>query len=71
MVFHAFLAKKSQLIRLFQGVLGQCALCTADKEIFIFKPEFATLNTRNELGTHCMHKKSKLLYKKTKIKDKI
>ena len=49
---------------------GQCALCTAEKEIIIFKPEFATLNTRNELGAHCKHKKSKLLYKKPKIKDK-
>ena len=49
---------------------GQCALCTAEKDIIIFKPEFAKLNTRNELGAHCMHKQSKLLYKKPKIKDK-
>ena len=49
---------------------GQCALYTAERDIIIFKPEFAKLNTRNELGAHCKHKQSKLLYKKTKIKEK-
>ena len=49
---------------------GQCALCTAEKKIIIFKPESATLNTRNELGAHCKHKQTKLLYKKPRKKDK-
>ena len=49
---------------------GQCALCTAEKKIIIFNPESATLNTRNELGAHCKHKQTKLLYKKPKKKDK-
>ena len=40
------------------------------KKIIIFKPESATLNTRNELGAHCKHKQTKLLYKKPKKKDK-
>ena len=48
----------------------KCALCTAEKKIIIFNPESATLNTRNELGAHCKHKQTKLLYKKPKKKDK-
>ena len=54
----------------FTPVNGQCALCTAEKKTIIFKPELATLNTRNELGAHCKHKQSKLLYKKPKVKEK-
>ena len=54
----------------FTPVNGQCALCTAEKKIIIFKPDLATLNTRNELGAHCKHKESKLLYKKPKEKGK-
>ena len=42
----------------FTPVSAQCALCTAEKSIIIFKQEMATLNTRNELGSHCKHKKS-------------
>ena len=40
------------------------------KKIIIFKPKSATLNTRNELGAHCKHKQTKLLYKKPRKKDK-
>ena len=48
----------------------QCALCTAEKKIIIYQPENATLNTRNELGAHCKHKQSRLLFKKPRLKDK-
>ena len=54
----------------FTPVNGQCALCTAEKKVIIFKPDLATLNTRNELGAHCKHKESRLLYKKPKEKGK-
>ena len=47
----------------FSPVTGQCALCTAEKFHIIFKPELASLNSRNELGAHCRHKKSVLLDK--------
>ena len=49
---------------------GQCALCTAEKKIIIFKPELSSLNSRNELGAHCRHKKSRLLFKKSRAKEK-
>ena len=48
----------------------QCALCTAEKKIIIYQPEKASLNTRNELGAHCKHKESRLLFKKPRLKDK-
>ena len=38
-----------------------CQLCTKEKFYIIFKPEIATLNSRNELGAHCRHKKTTLL----------
>ena len=38
-----------------------CQLCTIEKYYLIFKPELCTLNSHNELGSHCRHKK-KLLH---------
>ena len=49
---------------------GQCALCTAEKKIIIFKPDLSSLNTGNELGAHCRHKEMKLLYRKPRSKGK-
>ena len=46
----------------FSPVTEQCALCTAEKFFIIYKPELGTLNARNELGAHCRHKQSVLLY---------
>ena len=40
-----------------------CQLCTREKYYIIFKSNLCTLNTRNEIGTHCRHKKKLLLYK--------
>ena len=54
----------------FSPVNGQCALCTTEKKFIIFKPELSSLNTRNELGAHCRHKKSRLLFKKLRAKEK-
>ena len=47
----------------FSPVSEQCALCTAEKFHIIYKPELASLNSRNELGAHCRYKKSVLLDK--------
>ena len=47
----------------FSPVTGQCNLCTIEKWFIIFKPEMASLNSRNELGSHCRHKQSMLLDK--------
>ena len=44
--------------------------CTTEKKIIIFKPELSSLNSRNELGAHCRHKKSRLLLKKPRAKEK-
>ena len=45
----------------FSPITGRCDLCTREKFYIIFKPEMCSLNTRNELGTHCRHKKKALL----------
>ena len=38
-----------------------CQLCTKEKFYILFKPEMSTLNSRNELGAHCRHKKTSLV----------
>ena len=38
-----------------------CNLCTREKFFLIFKSELCTLNTSNELKSHCRHKKGLLL----------
>ena len=40
-----------------------CNLCTREKYFIIFKPEMATINSRNEIAGPCHHKHSKLLKK--------
>ena len=41
----------------FSPVSNTCQLCTREKYYLIFKPDLCTLNERNELGSHCRHKK--------------
>ena len=38
-----------------------CKLCTLEKFYILFKPEMSSLNSRNELGAHCRHKKTSLV----------
>ena len=47
----------------FSPVSGICALCTLEKYYIIFKPELATINQRDEMNSHCLHKAPKLLDK--------
>ena len=52
----------------YSPVSGKCNLCTAEKYEIIFNPKFSTLNSRNELYSHCRHRRSKFLVKKKKKK---
>ena len=45
----------------FNPVTGTCKLCISEKFHILFKPDFATLNSRSEIFTSCRHKKSELL----------
>jgi hypothetical protein len=45
----------------FSPSTNTCQLCLKEKFYIIFKPEMATLNTRNELASSCRHKKKFLL----------
>ena len=47
----------------FSPVSGMCSLCTNEKYCIIFKPETASLNKRDEIFGHCLHKKPNLLDK--------
>ena len=47
----------------FNHVTNRCRLCEKEKYFIIFQPEMATLNNRNELAGHCLHKTSQLLKK--------
>ena len=47
----------------YNHVTGRCRLCVREKFFIIFKPEMATLNTRNEIAGACRHKQSQLLRK--------
>ena len=47
--------------QVFNPATKTCQLCTKEKFFIIFKPELATLNSRNELGAHCRHKKLTLV----------
>ena len=44
----------------FSPVSNICHLCTREKYYLIFKPDICTLNQKNELGSHCRHKKGLL-----------
>ncbi len=39
----------------------KCYLCLKEKYFIICKPQLASLNNRNELGSECMHRKKYLL----------
>ena len=45
----------------FSPVSGNCNLCTKEKFYILFRPESATINSRDELFSACRHKRSKLL----------
>ena len=45
----------------FSPITEKCYLCTKEKSYIIFKPKMCSLNTRNELATHCRHKNRMLL----------
>ena len=47
----------------FSAVSGRCDLCTAEKFEILFNPQRATLNSRNELYSHCRHKRRLYLVK--------
>ena len=54
----------------FSPVTGTCQLCTTEKFKIIFNPEICSLNSRNELFTHCRHKEKLLLVKYVRKKRK-
>ena len=45
----------------FNPVTELCMLCTIEKFHILFKPESATLNSRNEIFSACRHKRAELL----------
>ena len=47
----------------YSPVSGKCNLCTAEKYEIIFNTKLATLNSRNELYSHCRHKRKFFLVK--------
>ena len=47
----------------FSPVTGTCQLCTSEKYKILFNPEICSLNSRNELFTHCRQKEALLLVK--------
>ena len=47
----------------FSPVTGVCHLCNKEAYYIIFEPHLAELNSRSELFSTCLHKKSKLLFK--------
>ena len=44
-------------------VTGVCSFCTREKYFIIFKPEMASINSRNEIAGPCLHKHGQLLKK--------
>ena len=40
-----------------------CNLCSKEKYWILYHRELACLNSRNEVGTKCMHKRTKLVGK--------
>ena len=45
----------------FSPISEICNLCTLEKYFIIFHPELATINKREEINGHCLHKKPVLL----------
>ena len=54
----------------FSPISGVCQLCLKEKYYILYKPEMATLNSRNEIFNTCSHKKSKLFIKKPRGRKK-
>ena len=50
-------------IKKFNPVTEICRLCTREKFIIVMCPEKSTLNSRQELFSHCKHKQSRLIGK--------
>ena len=48
-------------IKKFNPVTEICRLCTREKFTIVLSPEKSTLNSRQELFSHCPHKKSRLI----------
>ena len=47
--------------RAYTASTKSCRLCRKEKYFIIFKPQMATLNIINELGSECRHRKKHLL----------
>ena len=47
----------------FSPVTGVCNLCTLEKYHILFTPELATINKKEEINNHCLHKAQMLLDK--------
>ena len=45
----------------FNPITRVCNLCTLEKYYFLYKPNLATINKKEEIHGNCLHKKSKLL----------
>ena len=45
----------------FSPITGRCGLCIKEKFCIMFKPESADINSRDEIFSSCIYKKSKLL----------
>ena len=52
----------------FTPVTKVCMLCTIEKFYIIRKPQLASLNSRQEVGNHCLHIAMSLLSKVEKVK---
>ena len=47
----------------FSPITGVCNLCTLEKYHIIFTPHLATINKKEEINNHCLHKLPQLLDK--------
>jgi hypothetical protein len=45
----------------FSPVSGTCLLCLTENFYIIYHPDMATINSRNELASHCRHKKKLMI----------
>ena len=52
----------------FTPVTKVCMLCTKEKFYILRRTELSTLNSRQEVGNHCMHIAMSLLSKVEKVK---
>ena len=47
----------------FNHVTNRCHLCIREKYFILYKPEMASINSRNEIAGPCLHKHGQLLKK--------